>query len=114
MNIIQKQKNSSLSKDIMVLFDKMYLQKCAEYCGGEFFGSNINNELYNSIVCFMIIGLKENVPYVVKAAPVAFINSELLKDELLNCLEYLITGDFNVRAMQSVTTMQLMFQHLQN
>ena len=47
----------------------------------------------------MIIGLKENVPYVVKAAPVTYINSELLKDELLNCLELLITGGFNVRAV---------------
>ena len=47
----------------------------------------------------MIIGLKENVPYVVKAAPVTFINNELLKDELLNCLELLISGCFNVRAV---------------
>ena len=46
---------------------------------------------------FIIIGLKENVSYVVKAAPVTFIKSELLKDELLNCLELLITGDFNMR-----------------
>ena len=29
--------NSSISKDIVVLFDEMYLQKCVEYCGGEFF-----------------------------------------------------------------------------
>ena len=49
----------------------------------------------------MIIWLKENVLYVVKAAPVTFINSELLKDELLNCLELLITGGFNVRAVIS-------------
>ena len=47
----------------------------------------------------MIIGLKENVPYVVKAAPVTYINSELLKDGVLNCLELLITGGFNVRAV---------------
>ena len=91
--------NSSISKDIAVLFDEVYLQKCVEFCGGEFFGSSINNELYKSIVCFMIIWLKENVLYVVKAAPVTFINSELLKDELLNCLELLRTGGFNVRAV---------------
>ena len=77
----------------------MYLQKCVEYCGGEFLGSNISNELYKSIVCFMTIGLEENVPYVVKAAPVTFINSELLKDELLNCFKLLITGGFSVRAV---------------
>ena len=64
-----------------------------------FFGSKINNELYKSIVCFMIIGLKENMSYVVKAAPVTFINSELLKDELLNCLQLSITGEFNVRTV---------------
>ena len=43
--------------------------------------------------------IKKNVPYVVKAAPVTFINREFLKDELLNCLELLITGDFNKRAV---------------
>ena len=91
--------NSSISEDIVVLFDEMYLQKCVEYCRGEFFGSNINNELYKSIVWFIIIGLKENVQYVVQAAPVTFINSELLKDELLNYLELLVTGGFNVRAV---------------
>ena len=52
----------------------------------------------NSIVCFMIIGLKEDVPCVVKVAPATFIDSELLKDELFNCLELLVTGGFNVRA----------------
>ena len=69
------------------------------YCGVEFFGSNINNQLLKSIVCFMIIGLKENVPYVAKAVPVTFINTELLKDELLNCLELLMTGGFHVRTV---------------
>ena len=90
--------NSSISKDMVLLFDEMYLLKCVEYCGGEFFGSNIHRELYKSIVRFMIIGLKENVPYAVKAAPVIVINSGLLKDELLNCLELLICG-FNVIAV---------------
>ena len=91
--------NSSISKYIVILFDEMDLRKCAEYYEGKFLGSNINNELYKSIVCFMIIGLKENVPYIVIAAPVTFIDSELLKDELLNCLELLITDSFNVRAV---------------
>ena len=54
--------NSSISKGIVVLFDEMYFVEIAEYCGGEFFGSNVNNELYKSIVCFMASGLKENVP----------------------------------------------------
>ena len=47
----------------------------------------------------MIIGLKKHVPYVLKAAPVRLINSEFLKNEILNCLESLITDGFNVRAV---------------
>ena len=47
---------------------------------------------------FLIIGLKENVPYVVKAASETFINSEFIKYEILNCLELLITDGLNVRA----------------
>ena len=47
--------NSSISKDIVVLFGEMYLQKYVEYCGREFFDSNIDNELYKSIGCFIII-----------------------------------------------------------
>ena len=93
--------NSSISKDTVVLLGEMYLQKSVEYCGGEFFGSSISNELYKSVMCFMIIGLKENVSYVVQAAPVTFINRELWKDELLNCLELLTTGGYNVRAVIS-------------
>ena len=69
--------NSSISKDTVVLLGEMYLQKSVEYCGGEFFGSSISNELYKSVMCFMIIGLKENLSYVVQAAPVTFINREL-------------------------------------
>ena len=91
--------NGSISKNIVLLFDEMFLQKCVEYCGGEVFGLNDSSELYKSIVCFMIIGLKENVPYVVKATPVTSINSELLKTEILTCLELLITSAFNVRAI---------------
>ena len=56
------------------------------------------NELYRSIVCFMIIGLKENVPCIIKALPVTNINSEWLKDEPLSCLDILMKAGFRVRA----------------
>ena len=77
----------------------MYLQKCVEYCGGEFIGTNGKNELYRSFVCFMISGLKENVPCIIKASPVIKINSEWLKDELLSCLDILMKIGFRVRAI---------------
>ena len=35
-------KDGKISKDIYLLFDEMYLQKCEEYFGGELIGSNEN------------------------------------------------------------------------
>ena len=34
-----------ISKDKVLMFDEMYLQKCEECCGGEIIGPNENNEL---------------------------------------------------------------------
>ena len=47
-----------ISKDVVLMFDEMYLQKCEEYCSGEIIGANKNNELYKGLVSFMIVGLK--------------------------------------------------------
>ena len=32
------------SKDVVLMFDEMYLRKCEEYSGGEIIGANENNE----------------------------------------------------------------------
>ena len=47
------------------MFDEMFLQKCEEYFAGDVFGADEEGELFKGIVCFMIVGLKNNVPYVV-------------------------------------------------
>ena len=44
-----------MSEDISLLFDKMYLQKCEEYFGGEQIGSYGNGELYKGIVYFLVL-----------------------------------------------------------
>ena len=54
------------SEDVVLIFDEMYLHKCEEYCGGEMIDANENNELYKGLLSFMIVGLKENVPYITK------------------------------------------------
>ena len=56
-------KDGKLSEGICFLFDEMYLQKCEEYFGGGLIGSNENGEWYKGIVCFMIVGLKESIPF---------------------------------------------------
>ena len=54
-------------EDVVLVFDDIYLQKCEEYCGSEIIGANENNELYKGLLSFMITGLKENVPYIIKS-----------------------------------------------
>ena len=47
-----------ISKDLVLMFGEMYLQKREEYSGGEVIGANENNELYKGLLSFMIVGLK--------------------------------------------------------
>ena len=75
--------NGSISEDVILLFDEMYLQKCEEYVGGKTVGTDEDGELYKGVVCFMIIGLKSNIPYIISTVPEKEIRGEWLKDELL-------------------------------
>ena len=50
-------------------FDEMYLQKSKEYFWGEMFVCDNKGELYKGIVYFMIFGLKDSIPYVIKSSP---------------------------------------------
>ena len=68
----------------------MYLQKCAEYSGGNVIGISEENECYRSIVSFMVVSLKENISCVVKAIPIVKLNSDWVKSEILNLIQFLI------------------------
>ena len=61
--------SEAISEDIVLLFDEMYLQKCEEYCGGDTFGTNEDGKLFKGIMCFMIIGSKNNVTFIIKTIP---------------------------------------------
>ena len=62
--VYRKKKNS---EDVCLIFDEMYLQKSQEYFLGEMIGCDDEGELYESIVWFMIVGLKESILYVIKS-----------------------------------------------
>ena len=47
----------------------MYLQISEEYCGGEIIGAKENSELYKGLLSFITVGLKENVPHIIKSVP---------------------------------------------
>ena len=51
------------------MVDEMYLQKRAQFAGGEYVGVDLEENLYNGIVVFMINGLKTSLSIVVKACP---------------------------------------------
>ena len=91
--------NNIMSDDVILLFDEIYLQKCEEYVGGATYGVNENGDLYKGMVCFMIVGLKNNVPYVLKTVPETQIKGDWLKDEMVKCIDVLQNIGFKVRAV---------------
>ena len=71
-----------ISSNVCVLFDKTYIQKCEEYFAGDMVGCNSKSYLYKGLVCFMIVGLKSSIPFVIKSSPDTKINADWLKKEL--------------------------------
>ena len=57
------------------MFDEVCLQKWEEYAGGELLtGTDPDGNLYKGIMCFTIVGLKKNVPFVFKDIPESGVN----------------------------------------
>ena len=79
------------------MFDENYLQKCEEYFAGDLVGCNSEGEVYKGLICFMIVGLKHSIPYVIKSSSEIKINADWLKEELIDCLGILSQSGFNVR-----------------
>ena len=94
-----KKSQGVISKDVVLMFDEMYLQKCEEYYSGERIGANENNDLYKGLLSFMIAGLKENV--IIKSVPEQNIDGEWIKEQILGSLKTLKNCGFRVRARVS-------------
>ena len=89
----------AISKDIILMVDKMYLQKCIQYAGGQYIGTDSRKNFYKGIVVFMIQGLKESVPIVVKASPEVTLTGQWLADEVSHCITSLGQVGFKVRGI---------------
>ena len=74
----------------------MYLQQCDQYSGGKVEGSDANGNLFTGIVCYMVIGLKSNVPYVVRAVPKVNLSGQWLKNELETTIDVVMQAGFSV------------------
>jgi hypothetical protein len=88
-----------MAKDIVLIFDEMYLEKQDQYTAEGYVGSDENGEFYKGVVAFMICGLKENVPYVIKSCPEISITGTWLAKEICESITALKTSGFNVRGL---------------
>ena len=105
----------AISKDIIFMVDEMYLQKCIQYAGGQYIGADSNESFYKGIVVFMIQGLKESVPIVVKASPEVTLTGQWLADEVSHCIISLGQVGFKVRGIvaDNLSTIVFAFNILQ-
>ena len=76
----------AISEDIILMVDEMYLQKCIQYAGGQYIGADSNENFYKGIVVFIIQGLKESVPIVVKASNEVTLTVQWLADKVSDCI----------------------------
>ena len=79
----------------------MYLQQEVQYDGRELTGCDSNLQMYKSILCFMVVSLKQSTPYIIKAIPLTKINHQVVQEGIINCISMLSRRDFNVRAVAS-------------
>ena len=91
--------NGKISPDVILIFDEIYIQRCEEYSGGASFGVDENGILYNGVVCFMIIGLARNIPYVLQSIPKQNLVGDWLRDAILKCITTLQDIGFRVKGV---------------
>ena len=83
----------------MLLIDEMYLQRSCRDHGGKFYGKDGDDEFYNGIVVFMVVGLRKSIPCVIKTLPETKISGESLNLQIVENLCSLHAAGFYVRAV---------------
>jgi len=86
-------------QDVVLLIDEMYLQKEVQYHQGQLFGRDQDDQFYKGLMTFMIVGLRKNIPFVVKAVPESKVEGHWLSNQIDECLESLHETGFQVRAV---------------
>ena len=83
----------SFSCDCILMIDEMYLRKSAQYQSGEYVG--VDEE---GIITFMVVGLKQSIPFVVQAIPEVIFNEHWLVEKIN--IDNLIEFGLCVRSIQ--------------
>ena len=79
--------------------DEMYIEKGTQYHSGNYIGADDKGALYKGIVAFMIVDLRKNIPYIVKASPEVTISGPWLANEIEICISLLSNAGFNTRGV---------------
>ena len=79
-----------ISEDVILILDEIYHQKSAEYFGGDTFRTNEDGDLYKGMLCFMIVGLKNSIPCVIKIVPEKELRCQCLK--IPHELKFIVRG----------------------
>ena len=88
-----------ISKDVIISVDEMYLQKSTQYQCGEYVGADDDGNLYKGIVAFLVVGIKESVPYVIQAIPEVTITGKWLAEKMSQNINLLTSNGFVVRSI---------------
>ena len=70
----------SFSRGCLLVIDKMHLQKSPKYQSDGYVGVDEEGNLYKGIVVFMVVGLKQSIPFVVQAIPEVTFKGQWLID----------------------------------
>ena len=91
--------NLLFSDDAVLMLVEMYIQQQVQYDGRDLTGCNSELQMYKSILCFMVVSLKQSTPYILKAFPLTKINHQIVQDCVLSCLSILTKEKFTIRAV---------------
>lgn len=88
-----------ISNDLIMMVDEMYLQKSTQYQAGEYVGSDEEGNLFTGIMAFMVVGLKQSVPFVVQAIPEVTYDGQWLCENISANIDNLARAGFCVRGL---------------
>ena len=77
----------------------MYIQQEVQHDGRDLIGCNAELQMFKSILCFMVVSLKQSIPYIIKAMPLTNINHQIVQDAILSCISILNKAKFTIRAV---------------
>ena len=81
------------------MVDDMYLEKATQYHNSKYIGDDDEGNLCKGIVAFMIMRLKESMPYIVQVFPGVKFSGEWLADKISNYVGDLTSAKLCVRGI---------------